>query len=144
VQIYFLHGWKQNLQAQSNGKLCSYVLFKSNFGCEKYLSVINNIEIRKHFTLGLWLLKYMGNQFWQHSCIACFWVNPKYIFTELLMQFFCRKFVKNSTKGEWIKYSPHFTAIQDYKKDNTFDSFCLSTILYVQAFNKNVIKLSLY
>jgi hypothetical protein len=56
VQNYFLHGWKQNLQAQSNG---------------------------------------------------------------LLMQFFCRKFVKNSTKGEWIKYSPHFTAIQDYKKDNT-------------------------
>ena len=35
---------------QANGKLCSYVLFKSNFGCEKYLSVINNIEIRKHFT----------------------------------------------------------------------------------------------
>jgi hypothetical protein len=27
---------------------------KSNFGCEKYLSVINNIEIRKHFTR-LWL-----------------------------------------------------------------------------------------
>jgi hypothetical protein len=50
VQNYFLHEWKQNLQAQANGKLCSYVLFKSNFGCEKYLSVINNIEIRKHFT----------------------------------------------------------------------------------------------
>jgi hypothetical protein len=38
------------LQAQANGKLCSYILFKSNFGCEKYLSVINNIEIRKRFT----------------------------------------------------------------------------------------------
>ena len=49
LQNYFFHEWKQNLQAQANGKLCSYVLFKSNFGCEKYLFVINNIEIRKHF-----------------------------------------------------------------------------------------------
>jgi hypothetical protein len=54
VQNYFLHERKRNLQAQANGKLCSYVLFKSNFECEKYLSVINNIEIRKHFTR-LWL-----------------------------------------------------------------------------------------
>ena len=54
VQNYFLHEWKRNLQAQANGQLCSYVLFKSNCGCEKYLSVINNIEIRKHFTR-LWL-----------------------------------------------------------------------------------------
>ena len=50
VQNYFLHEWKRNLQAQDNGKLSSYVLFKSNFGCEKYFFVINNIEIRKHFT----------------------------------------------------------------------------------------------
>ena len=50
VQNYFVHGWKRNLQALANGKLCSYVLFKSNFGCEKYLYVMNNIEIRKHFT----------------------------------------------------------------------------------------------
>jgi hypothetical protein len=50
VQNYFLHEWKRNLQAQDNGKLSSYVLSKSNFGCEKYFFVINNIEIRKHFT----------------------------------------------------------------------------------------------
>ena len=49
-KIIFLHEWKQNLQAQANSRLGSYVFFKSNFGCEKYLSVINNIEIRKHFT----------------------------------------------------------------------------------------------
>ena len=47
-KIIFLHEWKRNLQAQANGKLCSYVLFKSNFWCEKYLYVMNNIEIRKH------------------------------------------------------------------------------------------------
>jgi hypothetical protein len=35
VQHYFLHEWKHNLQAQANGKLCSFVLFKSSFGCEK-------------------------------------------------------------------------------------------------------------
>jgi hypothetical protein len=45
VQNYFLHEWKRNLQAEANGKLCSYVLFKSNFGCEKYLSVINNMHM---------------------------------------------------------------------------------------------------
>ena len=41
------------------------------------------------------MLKYMGNLPNSDSTAV---VNPKYIFTELLMQFFCRKFVKNSTK----------------------------------------------
>jgi hypothetical protein len=70
-KIIFLHEWKQNLQAQANGKLLSYVLFKSNFGCAKYLSVINNIDIRKQFTKLLYTsynVHYMGTDTASSTC----------------------------------------------------------------------------
>ena len=34
----------------AGSKLCSYVLYKNNFVCEKYLSVIHNVDIRKNLT----------------------------------------------------------------------------------------------
>lgn len=37
----------QNLAQHSNGKLCTYVTFKTNFGCEKYLSIISSFDLRR-------------------------------------------------------------------------------------------------
>jgi hypothetical protein len=44
---YFINDWEQNLAQHSNGKLCTYVTFKTNFGCEKYLSIISSFDLRR-------------------------------------------------------------------------------------------------
>jgi hypothetical protein len=41
---YFINDWEQNLAQHSNGKLYTYVTFKTNFGCEKYLSIISSFD----------------------------------------------------------------------------------------------------
>lgn len=50
VTNYFLIEWKNNLNKHADGKLSSYTLCKTNFGCEKYLSIINNFELRRSLT----------------------------------------------------------------------------------------------
>ena len=47
---YFTKEWKKNLIKVSEGKLCTYVKFKTNFGFEKYLSVIKNFQQRQQLT----------------------------------------------------------------------------------------------
>ena len=44
---YCINDWEQNLAQHSNGKLCTYVTFKANFGCEKYLSIISSFDLRR-------------------------------------------------------------------------------------------------
>ena len=47
---YFTKEWEINRDKHSDGKLCSYITFKSNFGTEKYLAILKNFDLRKMFT----------------------------------------------------------------------------------------------
>ena len=47
---FFLKEWKQRLHQVSDGKLCTYSTFKTNFGLEKYLLIIKNFEQRCRLT----------------------------------------------------------------------------------------------
>ena len=79
LENYFLEEWAQNLNQHSDGKLCSYILFKSNFGCEKYLSVIQNFELRKYLTrlrlsahsLRIEKGRYQGIPRHSRTCLRC-------------------------------------------------------------------------
>ena len=50
IQKYFLNEWEKNLQMHGDGKLCSYVLLKNNFGREGYLSIVKSFEKRSRLT----------------------------------------------------------------------------------------------
>lgn len=47
LKDFFVKDWQKRLKESSSGKLCSYYLFKNNFGCENYLSLIKNFEYRR-------------------------------------------------------------------------------------------------
>jgi hypothetical protein len=49
LKDFFVKDWQKRLKESSSGKLCSYYLFKNNFGCENYLSLIKNLN-----TEGAW------------------------------------------------------------------------------------------
>jgi hypothetical protein len=40
----FIELWRDQMLQQTNGKLRTYIAFKSNFDREKYLSVLNTIQ----------------------------------------------------------------------------------------------------
>jgi hypothetical protein len=40
LKDFFVKDWQKRLKENSSGKLCSYYLFKNNFRCENYLSLI--------------------------------------------------------------------------------------------------------
>jgi hypothetical protein len=46
----FIELWRDQVLQQTNGKLRSYITFRSNFGREKYLSVLKSFEQRRCFT----------------------------------------------------------------------------------------------
>lgn len=50
IMNHFLIEWNNNLKKHADGKLSNYMLCKNNFGCEKYLSIINNFELRRSLT----------------------------------------------------------------------------------------------
>jgi hypothetical protein len=39
--------WYTSIHSLTDGKLCSY---KANFGCEKYLSIVQNFNLRRSLT----------------------------------------------------------------------------------------------
>lgn len=47
LKDFFVKDWQKRLKESSSGKLCSYYLFKNNFGCENYLSLIKKFSIQK-------------------------------------------------------------------------------------------------
>jgi hypothetical protein len=47
LKDYLVKYWQKILKESSSGKLCSYYLFKNNFGCENYLSLIKNFGYRR-------------------------------------------------------------------------------------------------
>ena len=50
LRIAMLKDWEKNLKTHSEGKLCTYVTFKANFGCEKYLDIVKKFEDRRSLT----------------------------------------------------------------------------------------------
>ena len=46
----FIELWRDQMLQQTNGKLRTYITFKSNFGREKYLSVLKSFEQRRCLT----------------------------------------------------------------------------------------------
>ena len=50
IKHYFINMWHQENEQQNNGKLRTYVTFKSNFGREHYLANVNNCDQRKSIT----------------------------------------------------------------------------------------------
>ena len=50
--IYHLYkeNWGKQMLKHSEGKLCSYSIFKTNFGLEKYLCILKSFEQRRNFT----------------------------------------------------------------------------------------------
>jgi hypothetical protein len=49
-QVYKENWVKQMLNWHSEGKLCNYSKFKTNFGLEKYLCILKSFEQRRNFT----------------------------------------------------------------------------------------------
>ena len=47
---FFIKEWKQSLDKHSDGRLCTYVSFKTNFGIEKYFSIVKNFNHRSALT----------------------------------------------------------------------------------------------
>ena len=50
LREYFIKEWSQQLGKSVDGKLSMYVFCKSNFGFEKYLTIIRNFEQRRRLT----------------------------------------------------------------------------------------------
>lgn len=50
--IYQVHkeNWEKQMLKHSEGKLCNYSKFKTNFGLEKYLCILKSFEQRRNFT----------------------------------------------------------------------------------------------
>ena len=42
--------WRKQMKKQTDGKLCSYICFKTNFGLEKYLLLLKNSQQRKNLS----------------------------------------------------------------------------------------------
>ena len=47
---YLLQNGKKQINQFSDSKLKIYNICKNNFGLEKYLSIVNNFELRRSFT----------------------------------------------------------------------------------------------
>jgi hypothetical protein len=46
----FITEWKKQINQFSDSKLKIYIICKNNFGLEKYLTIVNNFELRRSFT----------------------------------------------------------------------------------------------
>jgi hypothetical protein len=47
---FFITKWKKQINQLSDSKLNIYNICKNNFGLEKYLTIVNNFELRRSFT----------------------------------------------------------------------------------------------
>ena len=50
LRTTYLTYWHNAHTANLNGKLRTYTKFKTNFGCEKYLTILNNFQQRQSLT----------------------------------------------------------------------------------------------
>jgi len=50
IYQFYEEQWRKQRKKQADGKLCSYICFKTNFGLEKYLLLLKNSEQRKNLT----------------------------------------------------------------------------------------------
>ena len=75
----FIELWRDQMLQQTNGKLRTYITFKSNFGREKYLSVLKRFEQRRCLTqlrischqLKIETGRYQGTLLQDRKCERC-------------------------------------------------------------------------
>ena len=97
----FLDEWHTEKVKHSDGKLRKYVAFKTNFGREKYISIISNFEQRRALTkfrisshhLRIETGRYQGTLLNDRTCTNCANVEDEYHFL-----FECRKFSDDREK----------------------------------------------
>jgi hypothetical protein len=93
----FITAWKKQINQFSDSKLKLYNICKNNFGLEKYLTIVNNFELRWSFTklrisshrLQIELGKYQDVPWHNRVCTKC---SSNVIEDELHFVFECSKY----------------------------------------------------
>ena len=93
----FITEWKKQINQFSDSKLKIYNICKNNFGLEKYLTIVNNFELRRSFTklrtsshrLQIELGRYQGVPRHNRICTKC---SSNVIEDELHFLFECSKY----------------------------------------------------
>jgi hypothetical protein len=94
---FFITKWKKQINQLSDSKLNIYNICKNNFGLEKYLTIVNNFELRRSFTklrtsshrLQIELGRYQGVPRHNRICTKC---SSNVIEDELHFLFECSKY----------------------------------------------------
>ena len=118
LKSYFIDLWNTELVKHSDGKLRTYVTFKSVFGREKYLSIIGNFEQRRSLTklrisshhLRIESGRYQGTLLNDRTCTRC---NSGDVEDEYHFLFQCVKFNddRNHLFQEITKSCPNFLTL---------------------------------
>jgi phage terminase large subunit-like protein len=124
---------------QTNGKLRSYITFKSNFGREKHLSVLKSFEQRRCLTqlrischqLKMETVRYQGTLLQDSKCERC---SSGEVEDEYTFLFHCNKLEndRNLLLKEIAKIGPNFKRLNSKDKliwlMNTEEKSVLATI----------------
>lgn len=120
---YYIENWLHELKNSSEGKLCSYVKFKCNFGLEPYLMLLRSPEHRKNFTrlrisahkLAIEQGRYQGTPRQNRTCLRC---SSGEVDDETHFLFSC-KFLEDSRNNmieSALSECPNFRQLSDSEK----------------------------
>ena len=123
IYSQYLDMWKRKLSDNSQGKLRTYTLFKTNFGLEKYLNTVKNFDQRKHITkfrisahkLMIEQGRYLGIPSQNRFCVKC---STNEVEDETHFLFSCTKHVidRNNLYEVISKTCPNFMGLSHNNK----------------------------
>lgn len=123
LRKHFLALWKEKMNNCSDGKLQTYTKVKTSFGCEKYLKLIRNFELRRSICkfrvsshhLQIELGRYQGIPRHQRLCQQC---SSGEVEDEIHFLFKCSKYEPDRKEliDIILTSCPNFNSLNDVKK----------------------------
>lgn len=123
TRIYYINQWEKQKELYANGKLCTYLQFKNNFGFENYLTILKDFGQRRMLTrfrisahrLRIELGRYQGTLRRDRLCLHC---SSNDIEDEVHFLFNCDKFEneRNSLINFIKSECSLFSNLQDTQK----------------------------
>jgi len=123
LRKHFLALWKEKMNNCSDGKLQTYTKVKASFGCEKYLKLIRNFQLRRSICkfrvsshhLQIELGRYQGIPRHQRLCQQC---SSGEVEDEIHFLFNCSKYEPDRKELVDIILTscPNFNSLNDIKK----------------------------
>ena len=123
LRKHFLVLWKEKMKNCSDGKLQTYTKVKTSFGCEKYLKLIRNFELRRSICqfrvsshhLQIELGRYQGIPRHQRLCQQC---SSGEVEDEIHFLFKCSKYEPDRKEliDIILTSCPNFHSLNDVKK----------------------------